>query len=157
MVRRPVRLRGDRPVPLAVLAQQVDAVVVVEELEVVRGPVHRDSRQHSALGRHDAHARRPRALLGTQRPQEGDERAHVGIGKREAGHTRAGQAVVDERGQLVVAAQCQSGHDRRTVLAAVAVSAVARGTHRLELAFAGLGRLREGSAGSEQGAEQHRG
>ena len=91
-----------------------------------------------------------------QRAGEGDERGQVGVGERVTRHALGRQAVADQRGQVSVVPECQTGHDAGPHLAALPIRPVAARARAQELRLAGgLGLGRLGKQGSGRGQERH--
>ncbi len=153
----PVHLRGHRPVPVAHLAQQVEALVLAQELHVEGGLVQHQPAERPPLGGLDGRAHRRGLFLGAEGAEEGHQGAQVPLGHGEPGHAGAGQPLANELGQLRVVPGGKPGQDARTELAAIAVSAVAPRAPALVLRAPRVGGLGEGGADRRQGAEQDRG
>ena len=106
--------------------QQVDALVVGAQLQIVEALVQHDAVERAAVGGLDGGPRQ-RRLAALDGPQVPDQRGAVGHRHRLRRHGLGRTPVTQQRDQIGVLEQRQAVDDRRPGVAAVAVSAM---THR---------------------------
>src|SRR5262249_37323307 len=147
----PLALRRDFPVDVAGAAQQVHALVVREELQVVEPLAAHLSLEHAAVARAHRPARHLRRLA-LQRAQALHEARPLRRGAGIAGHALQRAALAEEPGQVRVGERGEAHLDGWAHLAALAVAAVAARAALLEDPAAGLETLRGGD-----GRGQHTG
>ena len=157
VVARPIRLRGNRPVALSALTQQMDAAVVTEELQIGEALVLDETRDRAAVDERDSSPFGARAVTRLQRPQVANERRRfAGTEIRHGGHARRWQAVTKERDEILVGPDGNPRRNRRTGFSAIPVGAMAPGAAVDERLLARVRRLRRGRGGHEQDARERR-